>query len=224
MKNRLFKKAWGGAVMSAALLALCASCGLSDDSNRKEAKEEMKEELAEMEKIGVKAEAEKNAELSATQDSLQQVQEMEAAVADTGDVAPAEWKSKYNAQFFNNDANKGTSPSASKYVTTQSGLKYVIVTPGNGPQPNASQAVTVHYTGMLLDGTVFDSSVDRGEPATFPLSRVIPGWTEGLQYMKEGSTAVFYIPSALAYGERGAGAMIPPNAPLIFWVQLLKVN
>ena len=84
--------------------------------------------------------------------------------------------------------------------------------------------MTVHYTGMLTDGKVFDSSVDRGQPATFPLNRVIPGWTEGLQLMQQGGTAVFYIPSELAYGKQGAPGTIPPDSDLIFAVQLLGVN
>lgn len=107
---------------------------------------------------------------------------------------------------------------------TASGLQYVVEKEGEGAQPTAEDEVTVHYTGRLLDGTVFDSSVNRGEPATFPLNRVIPGWTEGLQLMKENGKAVFYIPSKLAYGEQGAPGAIPPNADLIFTVELIKVN
>ena len=84
--------------------------------------------------------------------------------------------------------------------------------------------MTVHYTGMLTDGTVFDSSIQRGEPTTFPLNQVIPGWTEGLQLMQTGSTAVFYIPSNLAYGPNGIPGTIPPDAPLIFEVQLIEVQ
>lgn len=107
---------------------------------------------------------------------------------------------------------------------TASGLQYVVEKEGEGASPAATDEVTVHYTGRLLDGTVFDSSVNRGEPATFPLNRVIPGWTEGLQLMKENGKAVFYIPSALAYGEQGAPGAIPPNSDLIFTVELIKVN
>lgn len=107
---------------------------------------------------------------------------------------------------------------------TASGLQYVVEKEGTGAQPDAEDEVTVHYTGRLLDGTVFDSSVNRGEPATFPLNRVIPGWTEGLQLMKENGKAVFYIPSNLAYGEQGAPGAIPPNSDLIFTVELIKVN
>ena len=108
--------------------------------------------------------------------------------------------------------------------TTASGLQYVIEKEGTGKSPKATDNVTVHYTGRLLDGKVFDSSVSRGEPATFPLNRVIPGWTEGLQLMKEGAKYVFFIPSDLAYGAQGAGRDIPPHSTLIFEVELIKVG
>jgi FKBP-type peptidyl-prolyl cis-trans isomerase len=94
---------------------------------------------------------------------------------------------------------------------------------GTGKKPKASSTVSVHYTGTLLDGTKFDSSVDRGQPAQFPLNGVIPGWTEGLQLMPVGSKFKFTIPSALAYGANGAGAQIGPDAVLIFDVELLKI-
>lgn len=106
---------------------------------------------------------------------------------------------------------------------TASGLQYVIEKEGTGFQPTATDEVTVHYTGKLLDGTVFDSSVNRGEPATFPLNRVIPGWTEGVQLMKEGSKYTFFIPSDLAYGPQGIPNAIPPHSTLIFEVELIKV-
>lgn len=108
--------------------------------------------------------------------------------------------------------------------TTASGLQYVVEKEGTGKQPSATDNVTVHYTGRLLNGHVFDSSVSRGEPATFPLNRVIPGWTEGLQLMKEGAKYVFFIPSDLAYGAHGAGNDIPPHSTLIFEVELIKVG
>lgn len=130
----------------------------------------------------------------------------------------------YNAAFFDDESRKSETASDSTWCQTASGLKFTIINEGTGAQPKAEDAVTVHYTGRLTDGTVFDSSVDRGEPATFPLNRVIPGWTEGLQLMKEGGVTVFYIPSELAYGKQGAPGAIPPDAPLIFTVQLLKVN
>ena len=107
---------------------------------------------------------------------------------------------------------------------TASGLQYVVEKEGEGAQPTAEDEVTVHYTGKLLDGTVFDSSVNRGEPATFPLNRVIPGWTEGVQLMKEGAKYIFFIPSDLAYGAQGVPQVIPPHSTLIFEVELIKVN
>lgn len=107
--------------------------------------------------------------------------------------------------------------------TTPSGLQYEVLTEGTGPSPKATDQVTVHYKGTLLDGKVFDSSYDRGEPAKFGLNQVIPGWTEGLQLMKEGGKYRFYIPAELAYGPGGSGP-IGPNSTLIFDVELLKVN
>lgn len=107
---------------------------------------------------------------------------------------------------------------------TASGLQYVVEKEGTGAQPTAEDEVTVHYTGRLLNGQVFDSSVNRGEPATFPLNRVIPGWTEGVQLMKEGAKYTFFIPSDLAYGPQGIPNAIPPHSTLIFDVELIKVN
>lgn len=108
--------------------------------------------------------------------------------------------------------------------TTPSGLQYEVLAEGHGPQPTAADQVEVHYTGKLIDGTVFDSSVDRGIPATFGVTQVIPGWVEALQLMKAGSKWRLYIPSQLAYGPNGApGSPIGPNATLIFDVELLKV-
>ena len=109
-------------------------------------------------------------------------------------------------------------------ITTSSGLQYEIISNGTGATPSESDKVTVHYHGTLLDGTVFDSSVDRGQPATFPVNGVIPGWVEALQLMNVGSKYKLYIPSDLAYGERGAGGAIGPNATLIFEVELLSIN
>jgi FKBP-type peptidyl-prolyl cis-trans isomerase len=108
--------------------------------------------------------------------------------------------------------------------TTASGLQYEVMKEGTGPQPKATDTVTVHYQGTLMDGTEFDSSYKRGEPATFVLNQVIPGWTEGVQLMKVGSKYKFYIPAALGYGDRGAGGVIGPNAPLIFEVELISVG
>lgn len=108
--------------------------------------------------------------------------------------------------------------------TTESGLQYEVIEEGGGATPDADDRVTVHYTGTLIDGTVFDSSRERGEPATFALNQVIPGWTEGLQHMSEGARYKFYIPSELAYGDRGAGNVIEPGSTLIFDVELQKVE
>ena len=108
-------------------------------------------------------------------------------------------------------------------TVTASGLQYEVVKEGTGRQPKASDTVRCHYEGTLIDGTVFDSSYRRNQPAEFGLRQVISGWTEGVQLMKEGAVYKFYIPYNLAYGERGAGADIPPYAALIFTVELIKV-
>ena len=108
-------------------------------------------------------------------------------------------------------------------VTTKSGLQYEILTEGTGKQPKATDTVRCHYEGSLINGSVFDSSYKRGEPAEFGLSQVIPGWTEGVQLMKEGAKYRFYIPYLLGYGENGAGSSIPPYSTLIFDVELIKI-
>lgn len=106
---------------------------------------------------------------------------------------------------------------------TRSGLQYLVLEEGNGKSPTATDMVKVHYHGTLLDGSVFDSSVDRGQPISFGLNQVIPGWTEGLQLMKEGGKTRLFIPSELAYGDRAAGT-IPPGSLLIFDVELIEVQ
>jgi FKBP-type peptidyl-prolyl cis-trans isomerase len=108
--------------------------------------------------------------------------------------------------------------------TTPSGLQYIVITEGTGKSPKATDVVLVHYRGTLLDGTEFDSSYKRNQPISFPLNQVIPGWTEGVQLMKEGAKYKFFIPSNLAYGPRGAGGVIGPDETLIFEVELLKVQ
>jgi FKBP-type peptidyl-prolyl cis-trans isomerase FklB len=108
--------------------------------------------------------------------------------------------------------------------TTASGLQYKVITAGKGKQPTADDTVTVNYRGTLVDGTEFDSSYKRNQPATFPVKGVIAGWTEALQLMKEGSKWMLYLPSAIAYGEHGAGSLIGPNSTLVFEVELLSIN
>lgn len=143
------------------------------------------------------------------------------------EATPSKTQMPYSAEFFTNEANKSASTSAadSTYVQTASGLKYAIIKEGTGKSPKATDMVTVNYAGQLtdLEGTEFDSSYARNEPASFPLNGVIKGWTEGLQLMKEGAVYEFYIPADLAYGEQGGGP-IPPNAPLVFQVELIKVQ
>jgi FKBP-type peptidyl-prolyl cis-trans isomerase FklB len=109
-------------------------------------------------------------------------------------------------------------------VTLPSGLQYIVIKEGTGAKPVLTDKVTTHYHGTLIDGTVFDSSVERGEPASFPVNGVIKGWTEALQMMPVGSKWKLFVPPALGYGERGAGGVIGPNATLIFEVELISIN
>jgi FKBP-type peptidyl-prolyl cis-trans isomerase len=126
-------------------------------------------------------------------------------------------KKKGDAFLAENKKKKGV-------IVTDSGLQYEVIKAAEGEKPKATDSVTVHYHGTLMDGTVFDSSVDRGEPTTFPLNGVIPGWTEGVQLMSVGSKYRFTIPFSLAYGERGAGQKIGPNSTLVFDIELIKIN
>lgn len=143
-----------------------------------------------------------------------------------------EYMQKYFVEASAKEANKtkeegekflADNKTKSSVITTESGLQYQVITEGTGAKPTAEDHVKVHYTGTLLDGTKFDSSIDRGEPAEFPVSQVIKGWTEGLQLMPVGSKYIFWIPSDLAYGDRGAGQMIKPNSTLKFEVELLEI-
>lgn len=127
-----------------------------------------------------------------------------------------ETKEKGEAYLAENARKEGV-------VTLPSGLQYQVIKEGNGRRPKATDNVKCHYEGMLVDGTLFDSSIQRGEPATFPLNGVIKGWTEGLQLMQEGAKYRFFIPYHLGYGENGAGTSIPPFAALVFDVELIEV-
>ncbi|MDR2138086.1 MAG: FKBP-type peptidyl-prolyl cis-trans isomerase [Tannerella sp.] len=121
------------------------------------------------------------------------------------------------------DAFLSANKSKEGVITTESGLQYKVITEGTGAKPTTGDKVKVHYTGKLLDGTVFDSSIQRGEPVTFPVTGVIPGWTEVLQIMPVGSKYQVWIPSELGYGAQGAGQMIKPNSTLDFEVELLEI-
>lgn len=147
------------------------------------------------------------------QDFFKKQEEKQRAAAAEAGKAAREAGEKYLAE---NAKKEGV-------VTLPSGLQYKVLTEGNGKKPKATDKVKCHYEGMLVDGTLFDSSIQRGEPATFPLNGVIAGWTEGLQLMAEGSKYRLFIPYNLGYGERGAGASIPPYAALVFDVELIEV-
>jgi len=153
-----------------------------------------------------------------TQQTMMQLQqEMEQKFQETAGKA-GEANKKQGEEFL--AANK----TKANIHTLPSGLQYEILNEGTGKTPSRTDNVTTHYHGTLIDGTVFDSSYDRGQPATFPVNGVIAGWTQALMLMKEGAKWRLYIPSELAYGAQGAGADIGPNTTLIFDVELLKVN
>lgn len=145
------------------------------------------------------------------QAALQAKQQQEA------EVAAMEAQKEGSLFLEENKGREGVS-------VTDSGLQYEVITAADGPMPSVDDTVSVHYVGTLMDGTEFDSSIARGEPASFPLKGVIPGWTEGLQLMNVGSKFRFVIPSDLAYGERGAGQQIGPGETLIFEVELLEIK
>lgn len=160
-------------------------------------------------------------DLALTDEEADQVMRELAARLEEGskermDAASEENISAGNAYRADNGARDGV-------VTTESGLQYEVLVVGPGPRPTASDRVTVHYTGTLIDGTEFDSSRKRGEPVTFPVGGVIPGWIEGLQLMPVGSTYRFVISPELGYGERGSPPRIGPNATLVFEVELIEI-
>lgn len=156
-----------------------------------------------------------NAEAQTLVQNFFQEQEakQQAAAAEVGKVA----KAAGEAFLAENGKKDGV-------VTLPSGLQYQVLKEGNGKKPSATDQVVCHYEGTLIDGTVFDSSYKRNQPATFGLNQVIAGWTEGVQLMQEGAKYRFFIPYNLAYGERGAGAQIPPFAALVFDVELIEVK
>ena len=156
-----------------------------------------------------------NAEAQTLVQNFFQEQEakQQAAAAEAGKAA----KAAGEAFLAENGKKEGV-------VTLPSGLQYQVLKEGNGKKPSATDQVVCHYEGTLIDGTIFDSSYKRNEPATFGLNQVIPGWTEGVQLMQEGAKYRFFIPYNLAYGERGAGAQIPPFAALVFDVELIEVK
>lgn len=156
-----------------------------------------------------------NAEAQTLVQNFFQEQEakQQAAAAEAGKVA----KAAGEAFLAENGKKDGV-------VTLPSGLQYQVLKEGDGKKPSATDQVVCHYEGTLIDGTVFDSSYQRNQPATFGLNQVIPGWTEGVQLMQEGAKYRFFIPYKLAYGERGAGAQIPPFATLVFDVELIEVK
>ena len=156
-----------------------------------------------------------NAEAQTLVQNFFQEQEakQQAAAAEAGKAAKAAGEA-----FLAENAKKDG------VVTLPSGLQYQVLKEGDGKKPSATDQVVCHYEGTLIDGTVFDSSYKRNEPATFGLNQVIAGWTEGVQLMSEGAKYRFFIPYNLAYGERGAGAQIPPFAALVFDVELIQVK
>ncbi|GGA64023.1 peptidyl-prolyl cis-trans isomerase [Neiella marina] len=145
------------------------------------------------------------------------VQALQAKAQEEQQAKMAEAKAAGEAFLAENAKKEGV-------TVTESGLQYEVIAAGEGDSPAASDQVKVHYTGTLIDGTEFDSSHKRGEPAVFFLNQVIPGWTEGVQLMKPGAKYKLYIPSELGYGEHGAGANIPGNSALVFEVELIEIN
>ena len=163
---------------------------------------------------GMQAQQNDEETLMTMEEAQMALQAHQEAVAAEASAAAAE----AGQQFLEENAAKDG------VQVTDSGLQYEVLEEGDGPKPSLDDTVSVHYVGTLTDGTEFDSSIARGEPATFPLKGVIPGWTEGLQLMNVGSKYRFVIPSELAYGDRGAGQTIGPGETLVFEVELLEIQ
>lgn len=153
----------------------------------------------------------------------------------SGDLSqPDEEKFQQAAMFMQEESTKAARAEGEEFLTknkenegiqvTDSGLQYLVVEAGEGDSPKATDTVTVHYEGTLIDGSVFDSSIKRGQPAQFGVSQVIPGWVEGLQLMKPGAKFKFFIPQELAYGPQGSGRSIPPFSALVFEVELIEIK
>jgi FKBP-type peptidyl-prolyl cis-trans isomerase len=149
---------------------------------------------------------------------------MEKLQTDAAAGAEAKARESGDANIKAGDAYRAENGKKKGVTTTASGLQIETLVAGTGDTPKATDKVKVHYTGTLIDGTKFDSSIDRGEPITFPLNGVIKGWGEGLQLMKVGGKARLVIPPSLGYGAEGAGGTIPPNATLVFEVQLISIE
>lgn len=203
-------------LVSGLALAL-AACGGEDEQSA----EQMMDDAAEtaqdqMDDAAAAAEDQMDEMADAAEEMTDEAEEMmdEAAGMEDQGMSLAEIQSNFVADYAQDDAT----------VVTDSGLMYRVVREGEGASPGPADIVEVHYEGRLADGTVFDSSYERDETIEFPLNRVIPGWTEGLQYMQEGAEYQFVIPPQLGYGSRGAGEVIPPDAVLIFDVELLNVT
>lgn len=165
-----------------------------------------------------KAPALTQVEIQQTMAALQQLQQAKQAEVVEAQKVVAAANLKEGESFLAGNASKAG------VKTTDSGLQYKVLTAGKGPKPTQDSKVSVHYKGTLLDGTEFDSSYRRGQPATFGVTQVIPGWTESLLMMEEGSKWEVYIPSKLAYGVGGSGAQIGPNSTLVFEIELLSAN
>ncbi|MBD5385787.1 FKBP-type peptidyl-prolyl cis-trans isomerase [bacterium] len=212
MKKQIIKVATTAFAAAAIVVPALTSCG-GDKAKKAEEESAKLDSVVSMVQEVLSADSAASAEEA----SAEEAKDMSAYVKG-GDMP-------YKADFFTNAANKAATVTAGdgKYAETASGLKYAVIKSGEGARPKATDVVTVNYAGRLtdLDGTQFDSSYDRGEPTSFPLNRVIAGWTEGLQLMQPGAVYEFYIPADIAYGERGAGP-IPPNAPLLFKVELIS--